>query len=214
MDMREIVLQKKVLAILRNVPLGQASDYVSSVIRGGVDFFEVALNSRDAIEEIHLLRETFGDRAYIGAGTVISVELAKEAVAAGARFLLAPSVHEDVLCYCAEQGIELLPGVMTPSDVSLCLRYGFKTMKLFPAGSMPMGYIKALRGPFDGTEYVAIGGVDATNVEAFLRDGYAAVGIGSALCPRELVQSGDWAGCSAHIEKIMTCIQSVKGVCV
>ena len=90
-------------------------------------------------------------------------------------------VHEDmtkiltcVLEYCRDQGIAMLPGALTPSDVSACLRYGFSTIKLFPAGDMPKGYIKSLKGPLDGTEYVAIGGVNPGNIGDFFRQGYLA----------------------------------------
>ena len=65
-----------------------------------------------------------------------------------------------MLEYCAKNDIALLPGVLTPTDVAVSLEYGFKTMKLFPAGSMPMSYLKDLKGPFDDTHYMAIGAVN------------------------------------------------------
>lgn len=177
---------------MRNVPLEKTIAYAQAVVDGGVNCFEVALNSKDALKQISMLRAHFGKQALIGAGTAITVELAKNAIEAGAQFLLTPSTHEDVLAYCAKENIMFLPGALTPSDVATCLRYGFSTLKLFPAGSVQDNYVKSLKGPFDGTEYVAIGGVDTNNVQDFFRQGYLAVGLGSNLITKEMVASGDW----------------------
>jgi 2-dehydro-3-deoxyphosphogluconate aldolase/(4S)-4-hydroxy-2-oxoglutarate aldolase len=150
-----------------------------------------------------MLRDAYGDRITLGAGTAITVDLAKAALDAGAQFLLSPSTDEEVLAYCEANGIAMLPGVMTPSDVSRCLHHGFRTMKMFPAGSMPLSYIKALKGPFDDTEYVAIGGVNKGNLETFFSAGYLGVGLGSNLCPKALTSNGRWEECAAHIASLV-----------
>lgn len=192
MDMKEVFRKSKLLVIMRNVPLEKTIEYAQAVMDGGVNCFEVALNSKDALIQISKLREHFGEQALIGAGTAITVELAKSAIGAGAQFLLTPSTHEDVLSYCANEDILFLPGVLTPSDVATCLRYGFSTLKLFPAGSMQKNYIKSLKGPFEETEYVAIGGVDTNNIQDFFKQGYLAVGLGSNLVSKEMVALGNW----------------------
>lgn len=81
-----------------------------------------------------MLRTHFGDRCTVGAGTAITVERCKAALDAGAQFLLTPGTPLDVFSYCAENDIALLPGVLTPTDVATSLQFGYKTMKLFPAG--------------------------------------------------------------------------------
>lgn len=192
MDMKEVFKEHKVLAIMRNVPLEKTIDYAQAVVEGGIRCFEIALNSKDAYKQIFMLHEHFGDEVLIGAGTAITLEKAEKAMGAGAQFLLTPSTHEDVLSYCAKEKILLLPGALTPSDVATCLRYGFSTIKLFPAGCMQKDYIKSLKGPFDETEYVAIGGVNADNIQEFFKQGYLAVGLGSNLMSKEIVASGDW----------------------
>lgn len=199
MDMRDLVREHPLLAILRGVPLEKTVDYADAVMNGGVSFFEVALNSPDAFRQIRLLRQKFGDRALVGAGTAVTPELAQKALDAGAQFLLAPSAPEDVLAFCSSRGVYFLPGVLSPTDVTLCLRYGFRTMKLFPAGDLPRGYVKSLKGPFDGTEYVAIGGVRPDNAREFLDSGCIGVGLGSNLIPRECVASGDWDRAAASV---------------
>lgn len=199
MNMREVIEENQILAILRDVPLEQTLDYVQAVVDGGITFFEVALNSKYSYQQIKLLREHFGDSIYLGAGTATTVERGQEAISAGAQFLLSPSADEPVLKFCQENKIPLLPGVLTPSDVSLCLRYGFCMLKLFPAGTMPLNYVKSLKGPLDNTDYMAIGGVSAENAVSFLKAGYLGIGMSSNLMPSDVLEEGNWKKGRQHI---------------
>lgn len=91
MDMYAITAEHPLLGILRNVPLEKTIDYADAAVRGGVAFFEVALNSPHALEQITLLRKHFGDRCLVGGGTAITTERCRTAVDAGAQFLLTPA---------------------------------------------------------------------------------------------------------------------------
>ena len=211
MDLRKVINDNPLLAIMRNVPYDVTLDYAKAIIDGGVNFFEVALNSPDALEQISMLRKAYGDIAYIGAGTAISVERAEAAVEAGAQFLLSPSTDSDVLEYCGKNNIPIMPGALTPSDVSTCIRYGFTVIKLFPAGSMPKGYVKALKGPLDNTDYVAIGGVNKDNIAEFFKEGYIGVGLGSSILPKEAVANRDWKTASEYVKELLSKISAVRG---
>lgn len=199
MDMYEIVKQNPLLAILRNVPLELTLDYTDAVVAGGVRFFEVALNSPHALRQIAMMRKKYGGSCMIGAGTAITVERAKSALDAGAQFLLTPGTPLDVLEYCAGNDILLLPGVLTPSDVATCLEFGFKTMKLFPAGAMPRSYVRDLKGPFSDTHYMAIGGVNPDNIGEFFEAGCIAAGLASSLMPKDAVARGDWQAAADYV---------------
>lgn len=199
MDMKQIVLENPLLAILRNVPDEKLISHASAIVNGGVKFFEIALNSKNALCQIATLRKHFGKDVIIGAGTAITIERAKSAIDAGAQFLLSPSTDVDVLAYCQKENIPMMPGALTPSDVSACVRYGFNVIKLFPAGDMPMSYINSLKGPFDDTDYVAIGGVNAQNARSFLDHGYIGVGIGSAIVPKEFSDKNEWDKASEYV---------------
>jgi 2-dehydro-3-deoxyphosphogluconate aldolase/(4S)-4-hydroxy-2-oxoglutarate aldolase len=80
-------------------------------------------------------------------------------------------------------------------------------MKLFPAGSMPMQYIEDLKGPFDDTHYIAIGGVTAQNIRQFMDAGYLGVGLGSGLMPKAAVEAGDWDACAAYVRELVKQVQ-------
>ena len=185
---------------MRNVPTEKAVAYARACYAGGVRMFEVAMNTPEGAKQIAMLRKEFGDETYVGAGTVINMERCRAAEDAGAQFFLTPNVAECTLKYCRERNIPLLPGVLTPTDVGICLDYGYNIMKLFPAGDMPMSYIKSLKGPFDGTEYVAVGGVKLENIADFMKAGFIGVGIGSNLIPKELMAAEDWDGAAAYVK--------------
>lgn len=202
MDMHAVILRNPVLAILRNVPPEKTEDYAGAIAAGGVTFFEVALGNPNSLEQIRRLRKAFGEKCLVGAGTAISPERCREALEAGAQFLLTPGTPPDVLEYCAANRVPLLPGVLTPADVALCCEYGFRTMKLFPADAMPLSYVKSLKGPYPDTDYVAIGGVNAGNIRQFLDAGCIGVGLAGSLMPKEAAARGDWDACTAYVKKL------------
>ena len=202
MDMYEVFAQNPLLAILRNVPKEITLDYAGAIRKGGVKVFEVALNSPDALEQIAMLRKAYGGECLIGAGTAITVERCQAALDAGAQFLLTPGTPVDVLAFCRDHNVMLLPGVMTPTDVAVSLQYGFKTMKLFPAGDLPRSYVKDLKGPYDDTNYIAIGGVIPDNIPEFRAAGCLGVGLASSLMPKDKVKARDWDACAAYVETL------------
>ncbi len=201
--MKKILEHNKICAIMRNIPLEKTLDYAEAVYRGGVRMFEVAMNSDSAVRQIEIMRERFGGQVYVGAGTVTTPERCRMAWEAGAQFFLTPSATVGTMEFCRKYDIPLLPGVLTPTDVAVCLEYGYPIMKLFPAGDMPSSYIKSLKGPFDGTEYVAVGGVTADNIECFLNNGFIGVGIGSNLMPKEYVKNNQWEQASQYVGEIV-----------
>lgn len=201
--MQTILKDNKICAILRNVPLPMTLSYATAAYEGGIRMFEIAMNSPDAVRQIDLLRKHLDGKVWVGAGTVINQSRCEEARAAGAQFFLTPSAGTKTMDFCRKHKIPLLPGVMTPTDVAVCLDYGYSIMKLFPAGDLPPSYIKSLKGPFDGTEYVAVGGVRSDNIADFLQQGYIGVGIGSNLIPKEYVTNGEWERAAESVGRLV-----------
>lgn len=201
LEMREILNGNYICAIMRNVPDEKALSYARAAYEGGVRLFEVAMNTPGGAKQIVLLKKGLPQDARIGAGTVIDEKRCVQAQEAGAEFFLTPNVARVTLEYCRKHHMPLLPGVFTPTDVGICLDYGYDVMKLFPAGDMPLSYIKSLKGPFDGTEYVAVGGVNLQNIADFEKAGFIGAGIGSNLIPKDLVNTGDWDGAAAYVRR-------------
>ena len=133
MDIKEIVTAHPIIAILRNIENTLLLPYVESILEGGIGAVEIAVNSPEAFEQIRLLRENFGSGLLVGAGTVTSEDRMQNSLDAGASFFLTPSVSEELLLQFKKLGLPVLPGVLSPSEVSLCLKYDMNIMKLFPA---------------------------------------------------------------------------------
>ena len=209
MKIRKIAQENPILAILRGVPDDILLDYVSAIKTGGVNFLEIALNTKGALGQIALIKKTFPDMK-IGAGTAITVDRAKAAMDAGAEFLLSPSTNEDVLEYCEKNSIAMMPGVFTPTDATICMRHGFYTLKLFPAGDMPFSYVKSLKGPLNETEYVAIGGVNKDNMAKFIKSGCIGVGLGSNILPKDAVIARDWETGAAYVKELINIVREAK----
>lgn len=139
---------------------------------------------------IYRWREKFGGEARIGAGTVIDVKKAEEAVAAGAQFLISPNLDEDVIAYGRERGISVWPGVMTPTEIVKAVKAGAEAVKLFPMGTLGTGYLKEIRGPLGDVPILATGGADLHNVKAYFEAGANAVGMGGKLVNMAWVKEG------------------------
>lgn len=209
-EMKQLIEAHPTIAILRDVEDAVLKEYGRSLYEGGIRSFEISCSNINALAQIERLRTYLPDDIFLGAGTVITPELAKQAVAAGAQFLLSPSSDEAVLDYCAQEQIPLLPGVFSPSDVSLCLRYGFHTLKLFPAASLPVNYIESLKGPFPDTHYVAVGGVSLTNVNSYLEKGFIGAGIGGSLVNKKDLEMENWHAISVQIHQSLNSLRQKR----
>lgn len=158
---------------------------------GGIRLMEVTLNTAGAHDIIADWRERHEGKAYIGAGTVLNVQMAKEAVAAGAQFLVSPNVDLSVIEYAVEHGVEIWPGAMTPTEIVAAYEAGAKVVKLFPMASLGIPYLREIKAPLNHIPLLATGGATLDNITDYYAAGAAAVGLGSALLPREALTAGN-----------------------
>lgn len=186
----EQLKQERIIAILRHVPDAQADGLIAALDRAGVVFVEATLNSDGALGMISRWREQYGDRMRIGAGTVLDVNMAKEAVSAGAEYLIAPNLDEAVVNYAREQSIDVYPGAMTPSEIVRAWSAGATAVKIFPMASMGLGYFREIRAPLSHIPMIATGGVRLDNIHQFFQAGATAVGLGGSIVNMDLVKEG------------------------
>jgi 2-dehydro-3-deoxyphosphogluconate aldolase/(4S)-4-hydroxy-2-oxoglutarate aldolase len=186
--MQRRLVERRLIAILRgDFELEQFEHVADALLLGGVTVIEVTLNSLDALEGIRLLR---GDpRLIVGAGTVRTLEDAGLALGAGAQFLVSPHLAPELISFAEANDALHLPGVLSPTEVQRAVDLGCSVVKLFPATFGGPEYLRALKAPLDDVDFIPTGGVDETNLEAYLRAGAAAAGMGSSLSypgqPRE-----------------------------
>lgn len=206
----EHISQTGTVAILRGVepasivPLGQA------LLEAGVGAIEITLNSEGAFEGIKKLRTALDGKIPVGAGTVMTGEAAREAIEAGAMFILSPHLAEETLAASLAAQIPAIVGVMTPTEAVRAYHLGAEMVKIFPAGSIGADFFRELRGPLPYIKTMAVGGVNADNAGGFIKAGAAAIGAGSQLIDREAVGRGDWAAVKAKAAVMVKAVYEAK----
>ncbi|MEU0894449.1 bifunctional 4-hydroxy-2-oxoglutarate aldolase/2-dehydro-3-deoxy-phosphogluconate aldolase [Streptomyces massasporeus] len=171
----------RVMAILRSPDACALPAVARALASGGVTCLEITLTTAGALDALAALRAELGPDVAVGAGTVVTGDQARDALAAGAEFLVAPVVDTAVVRNAADRGIPCYPGAWTPTEVSQAWRAGAAAVKLFPAGTGGPAHLRQLRAPLPDIPLVAVGGVGVDQARDYLDAGACAVGIGSPL---------------------------------
>lgn len=183
-------MPRPLIAILRGVTPADAPAVALALAHSGVALIETPLNSPEPLESIRRMVAALGDRAKIGAGTVLSVADVEAVAAAGARFVVSPNTDPAVIARTKALGLVSWPGAFTASECFAALAAGADGIKLFPASTMGPEGVKALRAVLPaGVAVFVVGGAEPQNFAAYLRAGATGFGLGSAL-----YRPGDDAG--------------------
>jgi len=170
------------VAILRGITPDEADDVGAALSAAGITLVEVPLNSPEPMASISRLARRLGDRAAVGAGTVLTADEARTVAAAGGSFMVAPNTDPEVIRAAAAAGLVTVPGFATPSEAFAALKAGADALKLFPAEAASPSVVKAMRAVLPAaTRIVVVGGVDAATLQPWLAAGAAGFGIGSWL---------------------------------
>ena len=173
------ILQHKIVAILRGMPPADIINIANALYDGGIRVLEITLNSPAALPAIEQLNDEFKNRMLIGAGTVLNTTDAANAIAAGAAFLISPSLYIGVIRSAKAAGKVSIPGALTPTEILSAHNNGADIVKIFPAPDA--AYIKNILAPLNHIRVMPTGGIDAENIKEFAAAGAVAFGIGSAL---------------------------------
>ncbi|MDH6484466.1 bifunctional 4-hydroxy-2-oxoglutarate aldolase/2-dehydro-3-deoxy-phosphogluconate aldolase [Streptomyces sp. SAI-127] len=171
----------RVMAILRSTDASGLPAVARALAAGGVTCLEVTLTTAGALDALTRIRAELGPDVAVGAGTVITGGQARDALAAGAEFLVAPVVDTAVIRHAADRGIPCYPGAWTPTEAWQAWQAGAAAVKLFPASTGGPAHLRQLRAPLPDIPLVAVGGVGIDEARAYLDAGACAVGIGSPL---------------------------------
>jgi 2-dehydro-3-deoxyphosphogluconate aldolase/(4S)-4-hydroxy-2-oxoglutarate aldolase len=153
------------------VRIGKASDALplgKALLAGGLPLAEITFRTAAAVEVIRALTERMPE-LLVGAGTVLTTEQAAAAIRAGARFVVSPGFNPRVVSFCREQGVPVIPGVNSPTQIEAAMECGLSVLKFFPAEeSGGAAFLKAVAAPYEGIRFIPTGGINAANLVAYL----------------------------------------------
>jgi 2-dehydro-3-deoxyphosphogluconate aldolase/(4S)-4-hydroxy-2-oxoglutarate aldolase len=165
---------------------------VADVIReGGIPIVEITMTVPGAITVIAELSKRYGDEVLVGAGTVLDPETARSCIAAGAQFIISPSLNIQTIELCKLQRIAIFPGALTPTEVVTAWDAGADAVKVFPCSAVGgASYLRALKAPLPEVRLVPTGGVSLATAKDFIAAGAWAIGVGSDLVNTKAIKSG------------------------
>jgi 2-dehydro-3-deoxyphosphogluconate aldolase/(4S)-4-hydroxy-2-oxoglutarate aldolase len=183
----DLIRQTGIIAIMRSQGSDQLIAAADAIQAGGVRAIEVTMNTPGALRVIEEASKRYGEEVLFGAGTVLDAETARAAILAGADFVVSPGLNLDMLAMCNRYSIPLIPGCYTPTEMLKAWEAGADMVKLFPASVGGPSLIKAIRAPLPQLEIVPVGGVNLDTAADFIRNGAAALGVGSDLVSQKLL---------------------------
>lgn len=194
--------KEPVLGIIRGVDEDSLPGVLEAAYSGGLRFLEITLNTPDAFLLIKKAVELFPSFC-IGAGTVLSAESAKQAVDAGAQFIVAPNLSEPVAEFCKKNNLAYFPGALTPTEIEKAWSSGATMVKVFPASQMGPNYFKLIKGPFDQIKLMAVGGISPKNIPDYFSAGASAVALGGSIFSAKRMMEQEFSIIQKEIQEFM-----------
>ncbi len=180
------LLEKRVLGIIRVQTVKDFPCLVQALQRGGVHCVEITMTTPGALRAIEETSGKLND-VLMGVGTVLDAATARQAILAGAQFLVTPTVELDVIEMAHRYGKVVIVGAMTPTEILTAWEAGADMVKVFPANVLGPGYLRAVHGPLPEIPLVPTGGVTAQTAGEFIRAGAAMVCAGGWLVDKQAV---------------------------
>ena len=178
------------VAVIRRPKAEQIAFIAEALVNGGVGALEITVDTPGVFRMIEQLKQEFGQRVLVGAGTVLDAATAKTAIEAGSDFIFSPTLDEKTIEMTIRYGKISIPGVMTPTEIVKAYQAGADILKVFPASSLGPNYFRELRGPLGHIPAMPTGGVSLDNIEQFIKNGAVAVGVGGTLINKEALETG------------------------
>ena len=197
-EIESAIIHSRIVAIIRGLPPDTCLKLAESYLKGGIRLVEVTFAQnrpetwKDTAATIRAIGERFAGEVRVGAGTVLTSEQLSMCEDAGGEYMITPNVNVDLIKDCVGRGLVAMPGAMTPSEAVAAWDAGASFVKIFPAGSLGPGYVKAMRAPLSHIPFLAVGGIGPDNVADFIKAGCVGAGVGGNLTNKEWIAAGAW----------------------
>jgi len=199
-----------VVAVIRAQSKDQLTGITEALLEGGVPAIEVTMSTPKAIAGIEMLADQYGDRAVIGVGTVVDAATCRDAIAAGAQFVVSPVFDEQIVATTRRYGKISIPGAFTPTEILRAWTAGADVVKVFPSTVLGPGYFKDILAPLPQLRLTPTGGVDLKNVADWIKAGAVFVGAGSSLVTKDALAKNDWPSITANSKAFVEAIRAAR----
>ncbi|RLI48790.1 MAG: 2-dehydro-3-deoxyphosphogluconate aldolase [Candidatus Thorarchaeota archaeon] len=200
------------IPIIRVNSADTALKVADAFLDGGVNIVEVTFSVPGAIGVVETLSKEKGEEVLICTGTVLDGATVRQAILAGAEFIVSPIYSRDLIETCRRYAKPCFPGASTPTEILQAYTMGADAVKVFPCGSLGgPAYIKAVRAPLPQIPLIPTGGVNLETAEPFLRAGVFALGVGSAITDKKAIAEGRFEVITENVRKFMEVVKRVRG---
>ncbi|HEY2761515.1 MAG TPA: bifunctional 4-hydroxy-2-oxoglutarate aldolase/2-dehydro-3-deoxy-phosphogluconate aldolase [Pirellulales bacterium] len=204
------VAEAGVVAVIRASSKDQLTDIAKALLEGGIPAIEVTMTTPKAIAGIEMLADQLGDKAVIGVGTVIDAATCRDAIAAGAQFVVSPAFDPEIVATTKRYGKISIPGAFTPTEILRAWTAGADVVKVFPSTVLGPSYFKDVLAPLPQLKLTPTGGVDLKNTPEWIKAGAVFVGVGSALVSKEAVAQKDWGAITRNAKTFVDAVRSAR----
>ena len=211
--MEKIIEQIGAMGVVPVVAIENASDagrLGEALIEGGLPCAEITFRTAAAASAIRIICETHPGML-VGAGTVLTKAHAEVAVDAGASFVVTPGFDGDLVDWCLDQSIPVIPGVMTPTDINAAINRKLNVLKFFPAEAAGgIKTLKAISGPYGNIKFVPTGGITLNNLEDYLSFPTVLACGGSWLVKKALISSGEFDTIKSLVREVVQLVDRIR----
>jgi 2-dehydro-3-deoxyphosphogluconate aldolase/(4S)-4-hydroxy-2-oxoglutarate aldolase len=211
----DIIIQQGILPLYFNADESVSVEVLRAIYQAGIKAVEYTNRGDEALNnfiKMTSIRNTDMPDLVLGVGTIKNMKDAKNYMAAGADFLVSPGFVKEIADYAIKNDIFYAPGCMTPSEIIAAENAGIKFIKLFPGNMLGPGFLSGIKDIFPKLFFMPTGGVDTTreNIEGWFKAGVCAVGMGSKLISKKLMETQDYATIETETKKVLELIASIK----
>ena len=209
MDIRSTVEKTRLVPVVVIDDAADAVPAARALKAGGVPIMEITLRTEAGLAAIENVAKEVPD-IVVGAGTVLTMDQAKNALNSGAKFVVLPGFDANIVSFCVEKGVSVFPGCVTPTEIMAAMSLGLDVLKFFPANVYGgVSAMKALSGPFPEIRFMPTGGADLSNLKDYLIPQVIAVG-GGWLCSRKDIREKNFDTITKVCEESVTIVKACE----
>jgi 2-dehydro-3-deoxyphosphogluconate aldolase / (4S)-4-hydroxy-2-oxoglutarate aldolase len=208
MHLFEQIKESGIVAVIRGANKDNIIPIAKALSKGGVKALELTVETPKILSLVEMVADELKEEAIVGVGTVLDPETARAAIMAGAKFVFSPVVNVETIKMTKRYGVLSVPGAFTPTEILTAFEHGADIIKVFPANVVGPGYFKDVRGPLPHIPMMPTGGIDVSNVGAYIKAGAIAAGVGGTLVNTREVIDEDY--CAKLTERARQFVNEVK----